>query len=102
MIVEKLIELSEYYTKQSKDKDELTEFCNQFNIIFLNFRNEIELECNNNMFEMLDSIFMFCDLYEPNKEIRDNEPYCIGEDELQKKVGDILIKIKEIYRKKEK
>lgn len=93
MIFEKLIELSNYYTVQSRNTDELIMFCNQFDAIFSNFRDELEQECTSYEFEMLDSIFMLCDLYEPNKEIRKNEPYCIDDDELQNKVRDVLSKL---------
>ncbi len=93
MIREKLIELSRYYTNQVRSKDELMAFCNQYDVIYSNFTNELENECSNELFELLDDIFILCDSYEPNDDIRQGEPYCIGEDELQNEVISVLDKI---------
>lgn len=82
MIAEKLVELSKYYTNQPRNKDELIAFCNQYDVIYSNFTSELEQECSSEMFELLDSIFVLCDAFEPNEEIKGNEPYCIGEEEL--------------------
>ena len=86
MISKKLIELSKCYLSADRTKDELVAFCNQYDVIFSNFTDEIERECEKDTFAVLDKIFMLCDSYEPNEEIRQDEPYCIGEDELQRKV----------------
>lgn len=93
MIWEKLIELSKYYTESSRTKDELVAFCNQYDIIFSNFSNELEKECDEELYSALHEIFMLCDSYEPNEEIRQEEPYCIGESELQSKVISALEKV---------
>lgn len=93
MISKKLIELAKYYTSEKKSKDELISFCNQFDVIFSNFINEIEKEVGESNFSLLDEIFMICDFYESNEDIRKKELYCINEDELQHKVSTALAKI---------
>ncbi len=93
MIAEKLVELSKYYMNQIRCKDELIAFCNQYDVIYSNFTSELEQECTSELFKLFDIVFMLCDSYEPDRVIRQNEPYCIGEEELQKKVYDILKKI---------
>lgn len=93
MISKKLIELAKYYTSEKKSKDELISFCNQYDIIFSNFINEIEKEVGESIFSLLDEIFMICDFYESNEDIRKEELYCINEDELQHKVSIALSKI---------
>lgn len=61
-------------------------------MIFSSFREELEAEIGIEKYEILDSIFMAFDSYEPNEKIRASEKYCIDEVAL---IG----KVKEAYEK---
>ncbi len=94
MISQKLFGISRYYSEQEKSPEEITSFCNQYDVIFSNFISELQNEVDEFTFGILDEIFMICDSYEPNAEIRKVENYCIDELELQKKVRLALKKLR--------
>ncbi|WP_430885739.1 hypothetical protein [Fusibacter sp. JL216-2] len=96
MIYEKLIELSNHYSAQERSNEEIEAFCNQFDVIYSNFSDELEKECSKEVFSLLDEIFMLCDSFEPNKDILAEEPYCIDEKELQRNLKVILSKIEKL------
>lgn len=96
MIREKLIELLSHYIAHERSNEEIEAFCNQFDVIYSNFTDELEKECSKEEFSLLDEIFMLCDSFEPNKDILEDEPYCIDEIELQRNLKVILSKIEKL------
>jgi hypothetical protein len=94
MIYEKLIQIINHYINKELSKDEISAFKNQFEVIYSNFSDELEKEIEVEKFEILDSIYLYFDSYEPNELIRDEDPYCINE-------NDLIEKIKGIYKKLE-
>ncbi len=98
MIMEKLIELTEYYIREERCKEELIEYCNQYDVIYSNFKENLELECSKLVFELFDDIFMICDSFEANENIRFYEKHCIDENELVKKIKKKFLKINQLCR----
>ncbi|ENJ9654216.1 hypothetical protein AB2T14_001839 [Clostridium botulinum] len=90
MISEKLINLTKYYVLHERTKEEMIEFCNQYDVIFSNFAEEIFTEVDDVVYEILDEIFRIVDSYEPNEDIRNSEPYCIDEVSLKNNVKNEL------------
>lgn len=86
MIFEKIDKLLRHYIGKDISKDEILEFQKQFDVIFSSFRDELKNEVGIHNYEILDSIFMAFDSYEPNEEIRKTDKYCIDEDSLLKKI----------------
>lgn len=95
MIFEKIDKLLNHYIGRAVSKDEILEFQKQFEVIFSSFRDELEAEIGIRNYEVLDSIFMAFDLYEPNDEIREADKHCIDEDCL-------IAKIKAAYERIER
>lgn len=93
MIYEKLMEISKHYIYRELLKEEVIAFRDQFEIIFSNFSKELEKEVSTEEYELLDSIYLAFDSYEPNELIRTNEKYCIDEKELINKIKYIMEKI---------
>lgn len=93
MIFEKIDKLLKHYIGRDVSKDEILEFQKQFEVIFSNFRDELEAEIGIRNYEILDSIFMAFDSYEPNEEIREVDKHCIDEDSLIAKVKDAYERI---------
>jgi hypothetical protein len=86
MIFEKIDKLLKYYLGKDISKDEILEFQKQFEVIFSSFRDELKNEVGIHNYEILDSIFMAFDSYEPNEEIRKTDKYCIDEYSLITKI----------------
>ncbi len=93
MIFEKIDKLLKHYIGRDVSKDEILEFQKQFEVIFSSFRDELVAEIGIRNYEILDSIFMAFDSYEPNEEIREADNHCIDEDCLIAKVKDAYERI---------
>ena len=96
MIFEKIDKLIRYYLGKNISKDEILEFQIQFEVIFSNFRDELENEIGIYKYEILDSIYMAFDSYEPNEEIRKDDKFCIDEYSLITKIKNAYESIKSI------
>lgn len=94
MIFEKIDNLIRYYLGKNISKDEIIEFQNQFEVIFSSFRDELKNEIGIYKYEILDSIYMAFDSYEPNEEIRKDAKFCIDEKSLITKIENAYESIK--------
>lgn len=94
MIKKKLNELIEHYILEERTKGEIASFCNQYDIIFSNFSDELFNEVNYEIYNIFEEIYMIVDLYEPDLNIRNSEPYCLNEDEVIEKIKLLFKKIK--------
>lgn len=86
MIFEKVDRLFKYYLYKEVSKEEILEFRKQYEVIFENFRDELEVEIGTVNYEILDSIYMIFDSYEPDEKIRADDEHCINEANLLKNV----------------
>ena len=95
MIFEKINDLFTHYLYKEVSKDEIYHFQYQFEVLFSCFRKEIQDEIGSKNYELLDSIYMFFDSYEPDENIRTYDKYCIDEVTLINKVRGAYEKIME-------
>lgn len=86
MIFEKIDKLFKHYLYKEVSKDEILEFQKQFEVLFANFRDELDAEIGAVNYEILDSIFMIFDSYEPDVEIRMSDKHCIDEVDLIREI----------------
>ncbi|MBI9051171.1 MAG: hypothetical protein JEZ00_17240 [Anaerolineaceae bacterium] len=93
MIYEKLVQIISHYINKELSMDEILAFKNQFEVIYSNFTNELEKEIEIEKYEILDSIYMHFDSNEPNEQIRENDQYCIDENELIDNIKDTYNKL---------
>lgn len=92
MIFEKIDSLISYYLYKENSTEEIMEFQKQFEVLFDFFRKELINEIGTEKYELLDSIYLAFDRYEPDEKIREAENYCIDD-------FTLILTIKEIYAK---
>lgn len=64
---------------------EAEQFVSKFQLFFEDNQERLTKE----EFDVLDEIYMACEYYQPEAEIRETEPYLLDEDELKNKVKQI-------------
>ena len=90
MIYQKVLNLLNEYMQKERDADQTERFCNQYMDIFFKNSDELESEVSQLIFERLDDINLVYDSYEKNPEIRKDDIHCIDENELRKRINNLI------------
>ena len=88
--VESMEFVKKWYKSATLDREETERFCNQYMDMFDEVKGIVRGLPLDRVYELLDDIYIECDLYEPDIAIRKAEPYYFDEQQLHQRIGKYL------------